>query len=92
MEPEIELVKRRAAAASADAHLALVEDRLGRPARRALILMCGRVGTGKSTVAEIVADALNGVVVSSDRVRKQLAGLQAQDRATTPTDEGCLRF
>jgi aminoglycoside phosphotransferase family enzyme/predicted kinase len=88
MEPEIEPHKRRAAAASANAHLALVEARLRHFAHPALILMCGRVGTGKSTVAETVADTLNGVVISSDRTRKQLAGLRAHDRAQASIDEG----
>ncbi|MBW1884275.1 MAG: AAA family ATPase, partial [Deltaproteobacteria bacterium] len=88
MEPEIEPKKRRAAATSANAHLSLVEAQLRRSARPALILMCGRVGTGKSTVAEVVADTLNGVVISSDRTRKQLAGLRSHERAQASIDEG----
>lgn len=43
--------------------------------------MCGIVGTGKSLAAEVVADTLAGVVISSDRVRKRLSGLAPADRS-----------
>lgn len=80
-EPEVPEAQRRAAAASAVRHLALAE-RLLAPARPGpVVLVCGTVGSGKSTAAEALADRLGGVVVSSDRTRKRLAGLAPGDRA-----------
>lgn len=67
--------QRQAAAASAARHLALAEDALGEPARGDLVAMAGIVGTGKSSVAQSLADANLGVVISSDRVRKSQAAL-----------------
>ena len=46
-----------------------------------LILVCGLVGTGKSTLAQAASELLDAPVVSSDRVRKQLAGLRPEQRA-----------
>lgn len=40
-----------------------------------LVLVGGLPGTGKTTVAHGLADRLGAVVLSSDRVRKELAGL-----------------
>jgi len=49
----------------------------------AVIIFMGRVGTGKSTLANHVADRLNLKIFSSDSVRKTLAGLPLDKR--TPT-------
>jgi len=67
--------QRAAAATSARRHLALAARALAPPGAGALVVICGLVGSGKSSVAETLADAADGVVVSSDRVRKALAGL-----------------
>lgn len=40
-----------------------------------LIIMAGLAGTGKTTVAQSLAQALGAIVVSSDVVRKKLAGI-----------------
>jgi len=40
-----------------------------------VLVLIGRVGTGKSTVARALGDALGWPVFSSDRTRKELAGL-----------------
>ena len=80
-EPEVPEPQRRAAAASAARHLALAE-RLLAPARPGpVVLLCGTVGSGKSTAAEALADRLEAAVVSSDRTRKRLAGVAPEDRA-----------
>ncbi len=42
-----------------------------------LVLVAGLSGSGKSTVAAAIARATNGVVLASDRVRKELAGLDS---------------
>jgi predicted kinase len=48
--------------------------------RPAVIVVMGRVGTGKSTVAQALAEVLGWAVVSSDRVRKTLAGVSLHKR------------
>jgi uncharacterized protein len=53
-----------------------------------LILVGGLPGTGKSTVAGQLADRLGAVLLSSDRLRKELAGINPHDRAAAPFGEG----
>lgn len=87
-EPELEPDQRKAAAGSAARHLDLAERTLqgGRPA--ALVLVAGVVGSGKSSAAEVLAESLGGVVVSSDRVRKRQAGLAPTARTGDRVDAG----
>ena len=73
--------QRTRAAESARAHLSLALDALEARAPGALIALCGTVGSGKSTVAAALAERLNGVVVSSDRVRKAAARLHPSQSA-----------
>jgi predicted kinase len=42
------------------------------PGQPALVMLCGLPGTGKSTLARILAGRLPAVVVESDRVRRKL--------------------
>jgi aminoglycoside phosphotransferase family enzyme/predicted kinase len=79
-EPEVPEAQRRGARESAGRHLELAADALHEAGSGALLLVAGIVGSGKSTLAELAADALEGVVIASDRVRKQLAGLAAEER------------
>ncbi len=81
--------RRRGAAGSATRHLALAEKRLAHKGVGELVLMCGIVGTGKSSAAEVAAEALEGVMISSDRVRKRLFGL-APDEHTHLGDYECI--
>lgn len=53
-----------------------------------LVLVGGPPGTGKTTLAGGVADRLGYVVVSSDRVRKELAGLAGEAPAGAAVGEG----
>jgi uncharacterized protein len=53
-----------------------------------LTLVGGAPGTGKSTVAGALADRLGMVVLSSDRVRKELAGLDPETSAASPLHAG----
>jgi aminoglycoside phosphotransferase family enzyme/predicted kinase len=46
-----------------------------------LVLVGGLPGTGKSTLAEGLSDALGGTVIRSDMVRKELAGLRPDEPA-----------
>ncbi len=49
-----------------------------RPLR--LIITLGLAGTGKTTVAEALGARLDAAVISSDRLRKELAGLRPTER------------
>jgi aminoglycoside phosphotransferase family enzyme/predicted kinase len=71
----IEHAQRARAADSAARHLALARELLRTCAPGPLVLVCGTVGTGKSTVADRIAALCGGAVISSDRTRKALAGL-----------------
>ncbi|QUQ64077.1 bifunctional aminoglycoside phosphotransferase/ATP-binding protein [Kutzneria sp. CA-103260] len=70
----------RQLAESALRHLRLAEPRL--------VLVGGRPGTGKSTVAGRLADELGGVLVQSDRVRKEMAGISPATSAAAGWQEG----
>ncbi len=83
--------RRRGAAGSARQHLALAESRLEQKVAGPLILTCGVVGTGKSSAAEVAAEALDGVVISSDRVRKRVFGLAADEHTHVGEYEGIYR-
>ncbi|MBT8400134.1 MAG: AAA family ATPase [Rhodothermia bacterium] len=45
-----------------------------------VVVVMGRVGTGKSTLARMLGDALGWLVISSDRKRKELAGINMYER------------
>jgi uncharacterized protein len=79
-DADIGAEQRAAAAKSAARHLSFAVRALAPRSRAALVVVAGVVGTGKSTVAAALADATQGVVVASDRVRKRRAGLDARDR------------
>lgn len=74
-----------AAAARRDADLALVHLRAG--AVR-LVLVGGLPGTGKSTLAGLLGDRLGMTVLSSDRLRKELAGLDPSSPASGGYQQG----
>jgi hypothetical protein len=76
----ISAAQRSRAAESAERHLAFALELLRPAALAPLVLVCGSVGTGKSTLAERLADACGGAVISSDRTRKALAGLAPTQR------------
>lgn len=53
-----------------------------------LILVGGLPGTGKSTLATGLGDAVDATVLRSDEIRKELAGLLRDARAGAPYGEG----
>lgn len=57
-------------------------------ARVRLVLVGGLPGTGKSTLAAGLGDALGALVLRSDVVRKELAGLSSEQPAAAPYGEG----
>ncbi len=84
----IDAGQRERAAESTRRHLELAAAALSAGSAGALVLVGGVVGTGKSTLAEALADRVEGVVIASDRVRKHEAGLAPTDRATAGPDRG----
>jgi uncharacterized protein len=76
-----------AAAADAVAHVDLALRHL-RVADVRLVLVGGLPGTGKTTVAHGLADRFGAVVLSSDRVRKELAGIDPTTGAAAAFGEG----
>ncbi len=44
-----------------------------------LIITCGLIGTGKSSIAQELAKRLNLKLISSDYVRKELAGIEPKE-------------
>lgn len=56
-----------------------------------LILVGGPPGSGKTTVAGLLADELGAVLLSSDRVRKELAGVPPEQHVPADYGEGIYR-
>jgi len=88
VDANIDPGQRTRAAASVGRHLELAAETLGGKAPGLLVWVGGIVGTGKSTVAEALSEQLGGVVISSDRVRKQLAGLPPTSKVRALPDQG----
>ena len=78
-QPQLRRQVRLREHTSFEHYLALAE-RLSRPGTRALVVMTGLSGSGKSTVALELAQRLGGVRVRSDVERKRLFGFAPQDR------------
>ena len=89
---KVECLRHDQTGAGADADTAvryseLSRDHLRRGAVR-LALVGGLPGTGKSTIAGALADRSGAVLLSSDRVRKELAGLDPVESVPAGFREG----
>ncbi|HET8682418.1 MAG TPA: AAA family ATPase [Micromonosporaceae bacterium] len=78
------------AAVDAGRHAALTAAHL-RAGAVALVLVGGLPGTGKSTLAGGVADQLGAVLLATDRLRKELAGLPPEASAAAGYQQGIYR-
>jgi aminoglycoside phosphotransferase family enzyme/predicted kinase len=88
-EKEIPQTERAAALTRARAHWLLALGELEPPDRKpCLVLVGGLPGTGKSTLARALAERDGFCVVSSDRVRRELAGLPGEGRRPAGFEEG----
>ena len=81
-DPAIAPDHRARAGESAGRHLALAHRALEPRPLGTVVLVGGVVGSGKSTVADALAEELGGAVVSTDRVRKRQLGLAPAERPT----------
>jgi predicted kinase len=75
------------AGAAAQSFLRQCTDHLD-AARPTLVLVGGSPGTGKTTLANDLADALGFLVLSSDEVRKDLMGMAHTQHAYAPPGQG----
>lgn len=87
-QESVEARQREAARGSVERHLALAEQLLEPPATGSLVVLCGTVGSGKSTVARRMAHEGRGVPIASDRIRKTRAGLAPDAHPDAGIDEG----
>ena len=76
-----------AAGADASAYVTLALQHLERGSVR-LALVGGLPGTGKTTLGGALADRFGAALLSSDRVRKELVGLDPEQDARAPFREG----
>lgn len=84
-DPAAEEPLRRESASLAQRYFNLALGYLCSPT---LILTCGRMGVGKTTVAHPLARALGARLLRSDEVRKELAGLSPLERCDAPFGGG----
>ena len=79
--PEVPEPQQRELAASAAAYFELAASYAERRAAPQVVAMSGLPASGKSTVAGALACRIGAAYLSSDTVRKQLAGLDPRERA-----------
>ncbi|MDA0270376.1 MAG: AAA family ATPase [Chloroflexi bacterium] len=73
--PEVPAPQRAELAASAAGYFRLATEVLRRRAEPVLVILCGLSGTGKSVAGATLATRIGAAYVSSDAVRKRLAGV-----------------
>jgi aminoglycoside phosphotransferase family enzyme/predicted kinase len=89
LEPEVPEAERVAALVRARSCWLLALGELEKPSRRpCLVLVGGLPGTGKTTMARGLAEGAGFSVIRSDLVRKELAGLDADQDADSPFEVG----
>jgi aminoglycoside phosphotransferase family enzyme/predicted kinase len=84
-DEDADLSVRRQAAATARRYFNLALGYLCRPA---LIITCGLMGTGKTTLGRALGGSLGVLPLRSDVLRKELAGLAEKDRREVPFERG----
>jgi len=79
-DPGISAPRKRAAARRAAGYFRLARELARRDARPRLVLVGGLPGSGKSTVARALAERIGADCLSSDTLRKELAGAGPSER------------
>jgi aminoglycoside phosphotransferase family enzyme/predicted kinase len=80
LAPKAGRVERQESAVKARRYFQLSLQYALAGSRPLVVVVMGRVGSGKSSVARAMAEETNWKLVSSDRVRKELAGLPVFER------------
>lgn len=86
--PEVPAAERDRLRLSAERYFALAATYADRRATPVIVVLAGLPATGKSTVAGTLAARTGAAYLSSDAVRKQLAGRHPRERATAEDHEG----
>jgi len=87
-DPGITAARKRAAARRATSYFRLARELARRDARPRLILVGGLPGSGKSTIARLLAGRIGADCIASDVLRKELAGAQPGERLTAEVGAG----
>ncbi len=87
LENEVSAEERQQAREQARVHFALASTYASR-GKPALLVVCGLSGTGKTTVCRKLQYRTGFQVISSDVIRKRLAGVPQTTHAKTPYNEG----
>ncbi len=88
-DPKLTETDRHAAITRARAYWLLAMAELAGPdSAPGLVLVAGLPGAGKTTVAEAIAARADFRVLSSDRMRKEMAGLDPEASGAAPFGEG----
>ena len=87
LEPEVPSAERETSREKAEKLFQLALSYAVAGSEPMVLAVTGRVGTGKSSLAQVIGRALGAEVFSSDRTRKELAGLEPHVRADTATRE-----
>ena len=90
-DPGIDARGKRAARRRAAGYFRLARELARRDARPRLILVGGLPGSGKSTVARAFAARIGATCLSSDPLRKELAGAAPSARLAAPVGAGIYR-
>jgi len=87
-DPGITAAHKRAAARRATSYFRLARELARRDARPRLILVGGLPGSGKSTIARALAGRIGADCITSDVLRKELAGAEPGARLTAEVGAG----
>jgi aminoglycoside phosphotransferase family enzyme/predicted kinase len=87
-EAEVSLAQREAAGKQAEALFALAEHYASGSPRAMMILVGGLMGTGKSTLARALHETTGASLLSSDLLRKRLAGLDPRQPEAAAFGQG----
>jgi len=88
LEPEVPEDERKEAFMDARRHFHLAGLYASGGPRPHLVIMCGLSGTGKSALARALSERSMAVHLSSDAVRKTLAGISPGEKRTEPFGKG----
>jgi hypothetical protein len=90
-QPEVDEAQKQRATRSARHAFELAHAYATQRVPAALIITVGVTGSGKSFLANALAARLGAYLLSSDVVRKELAGIAPTERRTEPVDQGIYR-